>query len=65
MVKGLLDEQGIRHEDIGEMNVMVKEYFANLFTLEVHDVDQGVLMDVNHRVTTDMNQLLMASQGRR
>ena len=55
MVKGLVDEQGVRHENIDEMNVMVKEYFANLFTSEVQEVDQGVLMDVNRRVTTDMN----------
>jgi hypothetical protein len=59
MVKGLVDEQGVRHENIEEMNVMAKEYFDNLLTSEVQEVDQGVLMDVNRRVTTDMNQLLM------
>jgi len=64
MVKGLVDEQGVRHENIDEMNVMVKEYFANLFTSEVQEVDQGVLMDVNRRGTTDMNQLLMAPFSR-
>ena len=63
MVK-LVDEQGVRHENIDEMNVMVKEYFANLFTSEVQEVDQGVLMDVNRRGTTDMNQLLMAPFSR-
>jgi hypothetical protein len=35
MVKGLVDEQGVRHENIEEMNVMAKEYFDNLFTSEV------------------------------
>ena len=64
MVKGLIDEQGVRHEDIGEMNVMVKEYFANLFTPKVQDVDQGVLMDVKRKVSSDMNQLLMAPFSR-
>ena len=63
MVK-LVDEQGVRHENIDEMNVMVKEYFANLFTSEVQEVDQGVLMNVNRRVTTDMNKVLMAPFSR-
>ena len=64
MVKGLIDEQGVRHEDIGEMNVMV-EYFANLFTPKVQDADQGVLMDVKRKVSSDMNQLLMAPFSRK
>ena len=63
MVK-LVDEQGVRHENIDEMNVMVKEYFANLFTPKVQDVDQGVLMDVKRKVSSDMNQLLMAPFSR-
>lgn len=64
MIKGLVDENGVRHEDFGEMNVMVKEHFANLFTSEVHEVDQEVLQDVNRRVTTDMNHLLLAPFSR-
>jgi hypothetical protein len=46
------------------MKEMVKEYFNNLFTSEVHDVDQEVLRDVNCRVTADMNQLLLAPFSR-
>ena len=60
LVKGLVDDQGLRHEDIGEMNVMVRDYFANLFTSEVQEVDHGVLEDVNSRVTSDMNKILLA-----
>ena len=60
LVKGLVDDQGLRHEDIGEMNVMVRYYFANLFTSEVQEVDHGVLEDVNSRVTSDMNKILLA-----
>ena len=64
MVKGLVDDQGLRHEDIGEMNVMVRDYFANLFTSKVQEVDHGVLEDVNRRVTSDMNQILLAPFSR-
>ena len=64
MVKGLVDEYGVRHEEIGVMSLMVKEYFANLFTSEVHEVDQDILRDVNRRVTTDMNHLLLAPFSR-
>ena len=49
-VKGLVDELGVKHEEIGVMKTMVKEYFANLFTYEVHEIDQDALRDVNRRV---------------
>ena len=64
MVKGLVDELGVRHEEVRVMNVMVNEYFANLITSEVHEVDQNVLRDVNRRVTADMNHLLLAPFSR-
>ena len=64
MVKGLIDDQGIRHEDIGEMNEMVRDYFSQLFTSEVQAVNEEVLADVKCRVTTNMNQLLMAPFSR-
>ena len=64
MVKGIVDELGVRHEEVRVMNVMVNEYFANLFTSEVHEVDQDILRDVNRRVTTDMNHLLLAPFSR-
>ena len=64
MIKGLVDEHGVRHEDAEHMNMMVKEFFTNLFTSEVHEVDQEVLRDVNRRVTTDMNHILLAPFSR-
>ena len=64
MVKGLVDELGVRHEEVRVMNVMVNEYFANLNTSEVHEVDQNVLRDVNRMVTADMNHLLLAPFSR-
>jgi hypothetical protein len=64
MVKGLVDDQGIRHEDIETMCGMVKEYFGNLFTREVQAVDDLVLNDVDKRVSADMNQLLLAPFSR-
>jgi len=35
MVKGLVDDQGVRHEDIEEMSSMVRDYLSNLFSSEV------------------------------
>jgi hypothetical protein len=35
MVKGLVDDHGVRHEDMETMGAMVKEHFSNLFTMEV------------------------------
>lgn len=64
MVKGLVDDNGVRTEDVEEMKGMVKDYFDKLFTSEVHEVDQNVLRDVKRRVTTDMNSLLLAPVSR-
>ena len=58
MVKGMVDEQGVRHEDMETMGTMVKEYFGNLFTREAQEIDDGVLNDVDQKVSADMNQLL-------
>jgi hypothetical protein len=63
-VKGLVDDQGVIHEDTREMNMIVRDYFTNLFTSEVQNVDDGVLGDVNCRVNSSMNQLLLASFSR-
>jgi hypothetical protein len=59
-VKGLVDEQGVRHEDMQTMGAMVKEYFDNLFTREVLEFDEGILADVDQKVSVGMNQLLLA-----
>ncbi|XP_072146497.1 uncharacterized protein [Setaria viridis] len=59
LVKGLVDDQGIRHEDIDTMGAMVKDYFGTLFTREVLEVEDGILNDVDRRVTSAMNQALL------
>ncbi|XP_021321426.1 uncharacterized protein LOC110437330 [Sorghum bicolor] len=59
LVKGLVDDQGIFHEDIDTMGTMVKDYFGILFTREVLDVEDGVLNDMDRRVTNEMNQALL------
>jgi len=59
LVKGLVDDQGIFHEDIDTMGTMVKDYFGTLFTREVLDVEDGVLNGVDRRVTNEMNQALL------
>ena len=55
LVRGLVDDQGVKHEDNDKMKEMVKEYFINLFTSEVNQIDQSVFSDVQRKVTTDMN----------
>lgn len=60
MVKALIADHGIRHEDKETMCTMVKDYFSNLFTSEVEQVDMSVLGYVNRKVTNNMNQLLLA-----
>lgn len=59
MVRGLVDDQGVKHEDMATMGVMVQEYFTHLFTSEVNEVDDGVLTDVKRKVTNDMNNFLL------
>jgi len=55
LVRGLVDDQGVKHEDNDKMKEMVKEYFINLFTSEVNQIDQSVFSDVQRKITTDMN----------
>lgn len=42
-IKGLVDDQGLRHEDSTTMCSIVHNYLSNLFTLEVLEVDEVVL----------------------
>lgn len=58
-VTGLVDDQGIRHEDGDSMCSMVQNYFTNLFHSESPIVEQSVLDTVEKRVTTDMNRNLL------
>lgn len=59
-VKSLVDDQGVKQEDNEKMKDIVKEYFVNLFSSEVHQIDQSVFSDIRRKVTSDMNQLLLA-----
>lgn len=60
LIKGLVDDQGVRHEDIGTTGHMVKDYFSTLFTREVQAIEEGVLADVDMKVNADMNHLLLS-----
>jgi hypothetical protein len=59
-IKGLVDENGVRHEDRDAMCGVVFNYFSKLFESEVIDPDDGVLADVQRLVTGDMNRGLTA-----
>jgi len=43
MIKGLVDDQGEKHEDLGKMKEIVREFYTNMFTSEVQEVDQGMI----------------------
>ena len=55
-IKSLVDDQGGRHDDICAMKAVVKEYFENLFTAEVQEVDASVFADVQRKISRSMNQ---------
>lgn len=59
-MKGLVDDQGTRHEDPNTLCAMVKDYFTGLFTKEVQVVDSSVLHDVKCNVTDGMNKYFLA-----
>lgn len=63
-IKSLIDDHGVKHENREEMKALVQDYFVNLFTSEVNEVDDMVLADVKRRVTTDMNRDLLAPYTR-
>ena len=50
----------MRHDNLNAMKSVVKGYFENLFTAEVHDVDESVFADVQRKVSRSMNQHLMS-----
>jgi len=59
-IKGLVDDNGIRHEDSNTMPSMVHDYFAHLFQTEPYEVNDDVLNVVKLKVTPEMNQGLLA-----
>lgn len=50
-IVSLVDDNGIRQEDKNIMCTMVRDYFVNLFTAEVGEVNTEVLRDVKTRVS--------------
>ena len=59
-IKGLVDDNGIRHEDSNTMRSMVHNYFAHLFQTEPYEINDDVLNAVKLKVTPEMNQGLLA-----
>ena len=59
-IKGLVDHNGMMQEDGVSMCNIVQQYFEKLFSSEVGDLDQGILADVQCKVTPDMNVELTA-----
>lgn len=50
----------MRHDNLNTMKSVVKGYFENLFTAEVHDVDESVFANVQRKISRSMNQQLMS-----
>ena len=59
-IKRLLDDTGVWREGMDEINSIITGYFSNLFTSQVNVPNRNVLDHVHTRVTTDMNERLMA-----
>ena len=60
LIKSLIDDNGVKHEDASGMKDLVQSYFTNLFTSEVNHLGPEVLSDVGRRVSDEMNNELMA-----
>ena len=59
-IKYLIDDSGVKHEDRVTIKLLVQNYFMNLFSSEVAQVDPAVLGDVASKVMGSMNQDLLA-----
>lgn len=59
-IKGLVDEQGVFQEDGMVMRNIIQGYFQNLFTTKVGEPDPTALAEVQHKVTQEMNEGLLA-----
>ena len=58
-IKGLVDEQGVFQDGVVMSNI-IQGYFQNLFTTEVGEPDPTVLVEVQRKVTREMNEGLLA-----
>lgn len=61
LIKYLIDDQGVKHEDAEGMQHTVQDYFQSLYQSEVSSVPPEMLSDVGRRVTPEMNDELMAA----
>jgi hypothetical protein len=59
-IKKLKDENEDWVEGTGQLKTLILNYFTNLFTSEVQEVDQAVLDKIHPRVDEDMNERLLA-----
>jgi hypothetical protein len=59
-IKGLVDDNGVRHEDMDSMCGLVHDYFVELFTSEVVEPNDDVMADVQRLVIDEMNRGLLA-----
>jgi hypothetical protein len=63
-IKCLTDDNGVRHENRDSMCGVVYNYFSELFTSEVLDLEESVFDDVKHLVIEDMNRGLLVKVQR-
>ena len=50
----MIDQNGELQEDVGVMCNIVHNYFENLFSKEVGEVEQNILADVHRRVSPEI-----------
>jgi hypothetical protein len=58
-IKRLKSENGDDVEDLAQLNPMISDYFAGLFTTEVDEPDPDLIEKVTPRVSTAMNEELL------
>ena len=62
-IKGLIDHNGVMQENGEVMCNIVQNYFENLFSIEVGEMDNNILANVCRKVTPEMNVELTAPFG--
>jgi molybdopterin converting factor small subunit len=58
-IKGLRDQSGAMREGTDQLNPMISDYFAGLFTTEVDEPDPELIEKVVPRVNNEMNAELL------
>jgi hypothetical protein len=59
MVKKLKDGNGVWIEGVANLNPLISQYFAGLFTTEIEEPDPELLNKVNPKVNEGMNEQLL------